>query len=396
MVPLEELLGYQLERINEQASELAGSTEFFSGIKRFLPLRSFAEFEALPFMSAEDILRSGTDLVCVPQRAVTRIVSLASSGTNHVKRIYFTESDLSRTLKFFSEGMSQMCQKGDSAAIFLPGNSENGVSDLLKRSLEYIGVRAYIYGAVVDWREAGKFLREFSPHTVIGPPACIRRLALENPDSSPVNALLSADYLPKAVKESIRRIWGCEVFEHYGLTESCYGFSVDCTAHSGMHIRNDEFYVEITDPVSGAVLPPGREGIITFTTLRREAMPLLRYRTGDIGMISPKECPCGLLQPRLEYVRGRAEVLSRYPNIYELDEAVFSIDSVLDYEASFYNGTLTVSPVIVSGHDAGPATEAIRRKYPDIDVIIKPCSNLSAVRGAKRAIILAGQIGGAE
>ena len=95
------------------------------------------------------------------------------------------------------------------------------------------------------------------------------------------------------------------VLDHYGLTETGYGGGVECTAHSGYHMRELDLLVEILDIGTGRPLPFLHEGEVTITTLTREGMPLIRYRTGDVAHMLPGPCPCGSPMPRLSAIRGR-------------------------------------------------------------------------------------------
>ena len=107
-----------------------------------------------------------------------------------------------------------------------------------------------------------------------------------------------------------------------------------------MHIRERDVLVEIVDPATGAVLPAGEEGEVVVTTLRREALPVIRYRTGDISRIVPDECPCGGSLRRLDRVHGHALMPGDDGWHLEaaLDEAVFSLPGVFDYEARIVGG----------------------------------------------------------
>jgi phenylacetate-coenzyme A ligase PaaK-like adenylate-forming protein len=209
---------------------------------------------------------------------VARIVTLSTSGSSDApKRVYFTERDLERTIAFFTRGMANMLLPGDRVCCLFPSNTPNGVGDLLIKAVRRIPIE------VTERCECATFL--------VGSPAQILKL----PDMPLRGVLLSAEYVSAAARTDIRSRFGCEIWEHYGLTESGYGFAVSC--RSGIdcyHVRTDELFVEIVDPVSGYVLPDGVEGEIVFTTLRREAMPLLRYRSGDISSLTRGICPyCG-------------------------------------------------------------------------------------------------------
>ncbi|MBQ8510119.1 MAG: phenylacetate--CoA ligase [Clostridia bacterium] len=101
---------------------------------------------------------------------------------------------------------------------------------------------------------------------------------------------------------------GIELFDIYGLTE-IYGpgIAIDCECHDGMHYWDDYFYFEIIDPATGKVLPDGEVGELVITTLKKEAAPLIRYRTHDLTRIIPGKCPCGSSYPRIDRIIGRTD-----------------------------------------------------------------------------------------
>jgi phenylacetate-coenzyme A ligase PaaK-like adenylate-forming protein len=196
-------------------------------------------------------------------------------------------------------------------------HSSRRIATLLSEGLERIGAKPYIYGGISDLKTPQQ-MQEIKPHTIVGLPSQLRRLALEAPDIKPDNVLLSADYVALSVIETLNRIWSTKVFTHYGLTESGLGFAVQCQKLEGQHIRHDELFVEIINPETGEPLPMGQWGEIVFTTLRREAMPLHRYRTGDISRLIGGICSCGHDKPRLDRVLGRISELKKPIPIYVL------------------------------------------------------------------------------
>ena len=106
------------------------------------------------------------------------------------------------------------------------------------------------------------------------------------------------------LRERIAGLWRCEVFSHWGMRETCLGGGVECAAHDGHHLRHADLLIEILDPESGVPLPFGRRGEMVISTLRREAMPLFRYRCGDLSHLIAAPCVCGSRLPRLGAVQG--------------------------------------------------------------------------------------------
>jgi hypothetical protein len=149
----------------------------------------------------------------------------------------------------------------------------------------------------------------------------------------PATVLLTADYVSQGIIDNIRKLWGSAVFTHYGMTESGFGLAVQCHAHEALHLRDAEFIIEIVDPENGEPLPDGQWGELVLTSLCNEAMPLIRYRTGDIARRIVGPCHCGGILPRLDKVKGRISgIAQKYP-IHSLDEALFLLPGLLDYRA---------------------------------------------------------------
>ncbi|MBO4331512.1 MAG: phenylacetate--CoA ligase family protein [Oscillospiraceae bacterium] len=336
------------------------------------------------FTTADDIINNGAGMCRVSQKDVRRVVTLRSSGsTGPAKRLYFTEGDLERTADYFRRGMAHISPPGSSVAIMLGSASPDGLGSLLAEGLERLGARPFLHGAVGDFGEAAAFLAELRPDVIVAAPAPLRRLALTLPLLRPSAVLLSSDYIAESLRRTVTRVWDTVVYSHYGLTESGLGFAVQCSALEGHHIREDEFYTEIIDPDTGAVLPDGQWGEIVFTTLRREAMPLERYRTGDISRILPGVCSCGSCSKRLGRILGRLEEIKKPVSIYTLDELLFECDEIFDYSASLCGNELRLK---VAG-DADRAEEILRRALPGFTVSAEAAADIKT-EGKRRVALL--------
>ncbi|NCU26228.1 phenylacetate--CoA ligase family protein [Candidatus Nomurabacteria bacterium] len=110
------------------------------------------------------------------------------------------------------------------------------------------------------------------------------------------------------MRREIERRWNILDTQNYGLTEiTGPGVSYECTELCGMHINEDLFYPEIIDPDSQEVLPEGAEGELVITTLRKQGIPIIRYRTKDITSLVRDKCSCGRTNVRMNMVRGRTD-----------------------------------------------------------------------------------------
>ncbi len=342
-----------------------------------LPLISLAGWASLPFTTAEDLRKDPTRFVCVKQDDVQRIVTLPTSGTTgENKRIFFTASDQELTIDFFHHGMSTLTKPGDRVLILLPGERPGSVGDLLKTGLERLGCLPFIYGPADNEECVFKAIIEQDSNVLVGAPVQLLRLArLDDaewilPKNQIHKVLTSTDTLSNAIHASLQALWGCEVFDHWGMTETGLGGGVECEAHHGTHLREADLYVEIIDPVTGQVLPDGETGEVVITTLTRTGMPLLRYRTGDLSRLLSDPCPCGSFIKRLERVTSRLNAGVILPSgmltLNEMDEFLFDIPDVLDYSATITKEDekylLQLSISTLSGEVADieePATEML-------------------------------------
>ena len=129
------------------------------------------------------------------------------------------------------------------------------------------------------------------------------------PDDIPLKAgIFGAEPWTEEMRKSIEATLGIKAYDIYGLTEtSGPGVAFECCEQTGMHVNEDHFFAEIIDPDTGEVLPEGSKGELVFTSLDKEAFPLLRYRTRDICVLSRKKCSCGRTLIKMAKPMGRTD-----------------------------------------------------------------------------------------
>ena len=351
---LDNIRNYQFKKIRETMDYAKKNSPFYreklKGINSY-DIDSLNDFAMkVPFTTPEELANKPLDFLCVPQHMISRIVTLKTSGTlGDSKRVFFTENDLERTIDFFHNGMKYLVSKDNRVLILMPGDYYGSIGDLLKKGLERLGCSALILGPVEDNLKVLDMLNLRDIDCIVGIPVQIYQLARFKSSNEKYrgiklkNVLMSGDYVAKSIVKVVEKAFNCKVFTHYGMTEMGFGGGVECKCISGYHLREGDIYFEIINPISGEVLPWGNEGEIVFTTLTREGMPLIRYRTGDKGKFKTSSCKCSIL-PRMDYVKGRIleEVRIEDVNIDigTLDEAMFTIDNLLDYKARFKKGNI--------------------------------------------------------
>ncbi len=364
----EALAGWQFEQARRVMALAKARAPFYQQLYRNTRVpNSLEEFSALPFTTEEDLRKDGHRMLCVSQSEIERVITLCSSGTTQTpKRIFFTQDDQELTIDFFHRGMATLAKEGETAAIFLPCASPGNAGDLLCQGLGRLGVQTVRHGLIQNLGKAAEHLSEQGAQVLIGVPTQILALAAyckaHGIGTNIERILLSTDCIPDSLKKQIEALWGCEVFVHFGMTEAGLGGAIDCRAHAGMHPRENDLLFEIVEPTTGRILAEGEWGELVMTTLTRRGMPLLRYRTGDRARFLPGPCPCGSILKRLDRIPGRlSQEMGGIPALSRLDEALFSFQGLVDYDAMLYpKPVLTLKLLCLEGYER-PSQQAVRR-----------------------------------
>jgi phenylacetate-CoA ligase len=178
------------------------------------------------------------------------------------------------------------------------------------------------------------------------------------------------------LRARIERELGLRAFDIIGMTETGGpGLGIDCQARAGIHVWEDHYHVEIVDPLTGDTMPDGREGELIVSTLTREGLPLVRYRTRDLtSVISRERCDCGRTALRIDRLRGRADdmVIFKGVNFYPrqveailLRQAGFGHEYRIVLDADGGGERMTILVEREPGHDVVSATRA-RRELRDL------------------------------
>ncbi|HEX2966175.1 MAG TPA: AMP-binding protein [Syntrophorhabdaceae bacterium] len=378
---LADLESYQLSKINKTIEYARQNTGFYRNrLDLVKPLKCLSDITAIPFTESLELNHKPFDFLAVSQHEVARIVTLRTSGsTGSTKRLFFTEADLELTIDFFRYGMSTLVQPGQKVAVLLPGEKPDSVGDLLRKGLLRMNVEVLSYGPVSDPDHAAEIIGSFQADCLVGIPTQVLAIARSRSASKlncVRNILLSTDYVPRAIAGALSNIWGCRVFNHYGMTEMGLGGGVDCEDLGGYHLREADLYFEIVDRITGDPCPAGTIGEVVFTTLTRQGTPLIRYRTGDVARMLPEPCRCGTVLRRMDWVRGRWNgIVQISPTnsllLSELDEVLFELPQVLDYRVTTTKreGALQLHLDVYTMEDRHPSTTPIIEQICRIQAI---------------------------
>lgn len=362
---LEEL---QLTRLNETLARLKARGGFYKDYPE--KLDSLSELQTLPFTTAADLSAWPGKFLLTSQSEVSRVISGATSGTTGpAKRVFYTEADTVHTVGFFTAGISEMLAEGERCFIAFPFTGPFGLGDLIAQAVERLGAIPVKAGFGQAWGKMLELIKQTRPETYIGFPVTLLGLARMYGKNFPVKrALVSGDACPEGVMAALETVLGSKLYPHYGSRECGLGGAVTCQAFEGMHLRENHIIAEIIDK-NGNVLPEGEYGELVITTIGAEAMPLIRYRTGDYTRILP-QCPCGGVTKRLDRVSRREGEWS----MEELDSVLFAVPELVDYRASF-DGSLCVEALTTRENMASAVQLALRQRYPQVEVSVTaaPC-----------------------
>ena len=361
-----EMQALQLERLKETVARVYEKVPYYrakmdeKGVKP-QDIQSLADLSKLPFTTKQDMRDSYPfGLFAVEQEEIVRIH--ASSGTTGKPTVVgYTRGDLDT----WTDCVSRIaCMGGasrkDVAQICFGYGMFTGALGL-HYGLEKIGA-AIVPSSTGNSEKQLMYMQDFKTSLLVATPSYALRLAEVargmgiNPeqDLNVKIALVGSELLTDAMREEMHLAWGRDVkiTSNYGMSELMGpGVSGECLEHCGMHINEDYFLPEIIDSDTGEVLPAGEKGELVITCIKKEGLPLIRYRTKDITRLFYEPCACGRTTCRMENLSGRSDDMLkiRGVNVFpgQIEEVVLSIPELgphyeIVVEREGYTDKLTV------------------------------------------------------
>lgn len=308
-------------------------------------IKSFQDMKIIPFTDAEDI-KNPASFFCVPSSQFLKIFS-STGTTGKPKLVYFTENDLEKQSSDISIGLGLLynISKDDVVRVTYDhgyGIHDWGVRYCMERALEKTGSMSVLTGSRLSAEKELQLLKTYNITILMGTPSYIHSLTcdMENlTDLTKLNIkkiLVGTEPLSKTLRKKLEETWNTDVFQGYGLVEMGTSVAGECKEKNGMHILETDFFFEVIDSETGDLLEDGEKGEIVITSLNRDGMPLLRYRTRDLGVILAEECTCGLPFKRIK-IKGRTDNMitigsgdNIFPNSF--DDIILGIPSVINYQ----------------------------------------------------------------
>lgn len=315
----EKILDIQNEKLVKQVRHVYDNVKYYRDLmdaKGVKPddIKSVDDIKKLPFLSKEDLRIAypygllGTDL-----KNCVRIHS--TSGTTGKRVVaFYTQHDIdlweeccARAIVAAGGTNEDVCQVCYGYGLFTGGSGLHGGS-------HKVGCLTLPMSSGNTERQI-QFMMDLGATILCCTPSYAAYLgeslaeAGYKPEDNKLKAgIFGAEPWTEEMRRSIEKSLGIKAYDIYGLTEtSGPGVAFECEAQSGMHINEDHFYAEIIDPDTGEVLPDGEKGELVFTSLDKEAFPLLRYRTRDICILSREKCSCGRTHVKMTKPMGRSD-----------------------------------------------------------------------------------------
>jgi phenylacetate-CoA ligase len=177
-------------------------------------------------------------------------------------------------------------------------------------------------------------------------------------------AVIGAETWSESTRKRIEGSLNVDAYDNYGVAElGGPGVAIECPEKDGMHVWADHYLVEVVDPETGERLGEGEEGELVVTTLTREAMPLIRYHTGDVVKLLPSDCPCGLETPKISRVKGRIDEMVKVRGIGLYPQIIEEVTSSMPELTGEFQ-------VVLSGIDDITVKVEVKRWVKDVDRVV--------------------------
>ncbi|OGI05881.1 MAG: phenylacetate--CoA ligase [Candidatus Margulisbacteria bacterium GWF2_35_9] len=295
--------------------EKAKKSDYYKKILKKTKISTLKDIESLPFTSKQD-LRDHFPYGLLAEDLTESVRLHSSSGTTGNPTVVFhTKEDIelwadlvARCMYMTGVRKHDVFQNTMGYGLFTGGLG-------FHYGAEKLGMLTIPVGPGNSKRQIW-FMQQFSttavhilPSYAIHLYSSFQELSLDpKKDTRLKTAFIGAEPHTNALRVQIENLYGIKAYNSYGLSEMCGpGVAFECPQQNGMHIWEDHFYVEIIDPKTGQILPDGEEGELVLTTLKRSAMPLIRYRTRDLTRIINEPCLCGRTHRRIERIKGRSD-----------------------------------------------------------------------------------------
>ncbi|MFO7152300.1 MAG: phenylacetate--CoA ligase [Bacillota bacterium] len=329
-MPREELKQLQLERLRNTLERAYYNVPYYRKVMQevgFEPedLKSLEDLRRLPFTSKKDLRDNYPyGMFAVPLSEVVRIHS--SSGTTGKPTVVgYTRHDISvwseimaRTLTTAGVGRSDVIQNAYGYGLFTGGLGVHYGAEKMGATIIPVS-GGNTKRQVMIMKDYGTTVLTCTPSYSLHIAETIEEMGFSKDEFKLRIGIFGAEPWSENMRREIEERLNLTALDIYGLSEIIGpGVAIECPYKNGLHVHEDHFIVEVIDPKTGEVLPPGEKGELVFTSLTKEALPMIRYRTGDISRIIEEPCPCGRTSVKIGRIEGRTDdmIIIRGVNVF--------------------------------------------------------------------------------
>jgi phenylacetate-CoA ligase len=333
----------QLERLRETVARVGGVPHYRALLAELgiTPdsIRSLNDVRRLPFTTKDDLRELGSlALLAVPRAEIVRIHG-SSGSTGKPTFVAYTAGDLSLWADLCARFLVAGGLRADHLAHIAFGYGLFTGGFGLHYGVEKVGA-AVVPASAGNTPRHIMLMQELRPDVLICTPSYALNIAEVAREEGVDPRSLSLQYAhfggepwTEDMRTQIEEELDLAAFDNYGLSEvTGPGVSGECYRREGMHISEDHFLVECLDPETDEPVADGERGELVITTLSKEAMPMLRYRTRDIAVLDHSPCPCGRTGVRMSRVVGRTDdmLIIRGANVFpsQIEEALLRVDGI--------------------------------------------------------------------
>ncbi len=315
----EQLYSLQLKRLKETVCRVYEKVPYYRSLfdeKGIRPgdIEKLEDVAKLPF-TTKTALRDNYPygLFAMPLNKIVRLH--ASSGTTGKPTVVgYSQRDLDTWSDLVSRVVTQAGVTADDVVQITFGYGLFTGAFGLHYGLERVGA-TIVPASVGNTERQIMLMQDFGTTALVGTPSYCLHLAEVaagmgiDPASMNIRVgLYGSEAWTESMRHELEKSWGAKATDNFGLSEIMGpGVAGECTAEPGMHINEDHFLAEVIDPETGEPLDYGEEGELVLTTLTKEALPIIRYRTRDITVLNPEKCACGRTTARMRKVMGRTD-----------------------------------------------------------------------------------------
>ena len=276
---------------------------------------SLEDFRNIPFTEKKDLRANYPfGLLCEPKERLLRM-HISSGTTGQAVAVFYTKADLELWADLLARCMYMAGARPEDTFQNLSGYGLFTGGLGFQYGAERLGMLTIPSGAGNSKRQI-QIMRDFSTSVIHIIPSfllllmdVVKEMKVDpRKDLSLRIAFVGAEPYSEEVRRRLEDFYGVKVYNSYGLSEmNGPGVAFECLYQSGLHVWEDAYIVEIIDPKTLEPVPDGQYGELVMTTLKREAMPILRYRTRDLTRILPGACGCGRVHKRIDRIQGRTD-----------------------------------------------------------------------------------------